>query len=92
MRTYEIFLKRAGKDEFRHAGSMQAPDEEMATILAHDSYCRRGEGAEMWLVDRRHIIAADPDLLATTVDLAHRSNDGSRVAARRKRIREGDSA
>ncbi|NNE94615.1 MAG: 1,2-phenylacetyl-CoA epoxidase subunit B [Acidimicrobiales bacterium] len=88
MRTYEVFLKRPGKDEFRHAGSLQAVDSEMAKILARDSYCRRGEGDQMWLVDRTHIVEVDPDLLATTVDLPHRNNDGSAVAARRKRLRE----
>lgn len=88
MRTYEVFLKKEGKDEFRHAGSMEAPDPEMARTLARDSYCRRGEGSEMWLVDRDDLIVADPDFLAVTADLAHRTNDGSAVAARRRRLRE----
>ena len=87
MNTYEVFLKREGKDEFRHAGSMQAVDAAMASVLARDSYCRRGEGEQLWLVDRNDITAVDPEVLATTVDLAHRTNDGSAVAARRKRLR-----
>ena len=88
MNTYEVFLKKAGKDEFRHAGSMQAADAAMATVLARDSYCRRGEGEHLWLIDRKNIVAVDPEVLATTVDLAHRTNDGSAVAARRKRLRK----
>ena len=91
MRTYEVFLKRPGKDEFRHAGSLQAADPEMAKILARDSYCRRGEGDQMWLIDRAHVEEVDPDLLATTIDLPHRNNDGRAVAARRKRLRESAS-
>ncbi len=88
MRTYEVFLKKAGKEEFRHAGSLQAPDEEMARLLARDAYSRRGEGSEMWLVDRSHIIEGDQELLETTANVSHRANDGSAVAARRKRLRD----
>ncbi len=92
MRTFEVFLKRPGKDEFRHVGSMQAPDPEMAQVLARDSYCRRGEGDQMWLVDRSDVVEVDQEVLATTTDLAHRTNDGSAVAARRKQLRaEGAS-
>ncbi len=87
MNTYEVFLKKPGRDEFRHAGSMQAPDVEMARLLARDTYSRRGEGAELWLVDREHIIEADPALLEATADVPHRANDGTTVAARRKRMR-----
>jgi phenylacetate-CoA oxygenase PaaH subunit len=88
MKTFEVFLKKPGKDEFRHAGSLQASDSAMARILARDSYCRRGEGDQMWLVDRSDVVEVDPDLLSTTADLSHRHNDGSAVASRRKRLRE----
>lgn len=88
MRTYEVFLKKEGKDEFRHAGSMQAPDDEMAVPLARESYARRAEGDYMWLVDREHLIVADPDLIAPNADKPHRHNDGTAVAARRKEQRK----
>ena len=88
MRTYEVFLKKAGKEEFRHAGSLDAPDPEMAGLLARDAYSRRGEGSEMWLVDRANIIEGDQELLETTANVSHRANDGSAVAARRKRLRD----
>jgi len=91
MRTFEVFLKRPGKDEFRHAGSMQAPDATMAQMLARDAYCRRGEGDQMWLIDRVNVVAVDPDILATTTDLSHRANDGTAVAARRKAQRQEQS-
>lgn len=87
MRQYEVFLKKAGKDEFRHAGSLEAPDDAMARLLARDCYARRGEGAEMWVVERTHIIAGDESQLATNADKPHRHNDGSAIAERRKRLR-----
>lgn len=87
MRTYEVFLKKDGKDEFRHVGAVQAPDDEMALPMARESYARRAEGDLMWLVDRQHLLIADPDLLAPNADKPHRHNDGQRVAAKRKKER-----
>lgn len=90
MKTYEVFLKKAGKDEFRHAGALEAPDDELALLLARECYVRRAEGAELWLVERSDLIVADPGYLAANVDKPHRHNDGSEVAARRKRLRKSE--
>ena len=84
MRVYEVFLKREGKDEFRHAGSLEAPDPELAIVLARENYVRRAEGTTMWVVDRAHVLVADEEFIAPNADKPHRHNDGSRVAARRK--------
>ena len=92
MNVYEVFLKKAGRDEFRHAGSLEAPDDEMAILYGRESYARRAEGAEMWLVERGHIIAADPSFLAANADKPHRHNDGSEIAARRKRQRAAEES
>lgn len=88
MNVYEVFLKRPGKDEFRHAGSLEAPDDEMAELYAREAYARRHEGDEMWLVERRHLIVADPADLEVNDDKPHRHNDGSVIAGRRKRVRQ----
>jgi ring-1,2-phenylacetyl-CoA epoxidase subunit PaaB len=88
MRTYEVFLRRAGKEGFAHAGSLDAPDDELALVLAREAYVRRGEGDEMWLVDRAHVLVGGADLLTSGADRPHRHNDGSVVAARRRARRE----
>ena len=44
MATYEVFLKKDGKDEFRHAGALDAATPELALVLARESYARRAEG------------------------------------------------
>lgn len=85
-----MFLKKPGREEFRHAGSLDAPDPEMALLLARETHSRRGEGAEMWLVDRQHVLIGDEFQLAVTDDKPHRHNDGSLVAARRKALRDSD--
>lgn len=91
MRIYEVFLKRDGKDEFRHAGSIEAANHELALVLARESYARRAEGDLMWLVDRDDIVSADHTFIAPNSDKPHRHNDGSLVAARRKAKREAAS-
>jgi len=87
MRRYEVFLKRDGKDEYRHAGSLDAPDDGLALLLARESYLRRAEGDRLWLVDRDHIIVGDGEFVAPNADKPHRHNDGERIAARRKKLR-----
>ncbi len=88
MRIYEVFLKREGKEEFRHAGSLEAATPELALVLARENYARRAEGDMMWLVDRAHIVEADPEFIAPNADKPHRHHDGARVAARRRAQRE----
>lgn len=87
MFTYEVFLKKEGRDEFRHAGALDAPNDDLAMVLARESYVRRGEGHQMWLVNRDHLLIAPADHLAPNVDKPHRHHDGAAVAARRKAAR-----
>jgi ring-1,2-phenylacetyl-CoA epoxidase subunit PaaB len=90
MRTYEVFLRKDGRDDFRHAGALDAPDDEYALLLARECYCRRGEGDELWLVDRAHVIVADVELVAPNADKPHRASDGAVIAERRRRLRTGE--
>ena len=88
MKVYEVFLKKAGKDPFVHAGSFEASDDELAAVLARESYARRGEGQEMWLVARDHLVEVDVELLADNADKPHRRNDGTLVAEHRRHQRD----
>tara|TARA_Y100000815_G_C13278981_1_gene476113 strand:+ start:779 stop:1057 length:279 start_codon:yes stop_codon:yes gene_type:complete len=90
MRRYEVFLKKDGRDEYRHAGSLDAPDPEMALVLARESYLRRAEGDRLWLVDREDLIIGDADFVAPNADKPHRHNDGERIAVHRRQLREED--
>jgi ring-1,2-phenylacetyl-CoA epoxidase subunit PaaB len=84
MRTYEVFLRRGGKEAFEHAGSLEAPSDELAVLLAREAYARRHEGEAMWVVAREHVLEAGEELLAPNADKPHRHNDGALVAARRR--------
>ena len=88
MSIYEVFLKPDGRDEFRHAGSIEAPNDEVALVMARENYARRAEGSRLWLVDRARIVVGDEDFVAPNADKPHRHNDGARVAERRRRLRE----
>ena len=87
VRVYEVFLAHARSGEMRHAGSLEAADDETALVLARECYVRRAEGETMWLVDRRHLIEGDRDYIAPNKDKPHRHSDGQLVAEHRRRLR-----
>ncbi len=88
MATYEVFLKKDGRDEFRHAGALDAANDDLALVLARESYLRRAEGNRLWLVRRDNLIIAGEDFVEPNTDKPHRHHDGSAVAAHRKATRE----
>ena len=83
MKTYEVFLKKPGKDPFTHAGSLDAPDDELALMFARDAYVRRTEGVQMWVVARDDLLVAD-EVDLVMADRSHKHNDGKWVAEQRK--------
>jgi len=87
MHTYEVFLKKDGRDEYRHAGALDAANDDLALVLARESYLRRAEGDRLWLVRRSNLIIGDPAFVAPNANKAHRHHDGGAVAARRKSLR-----
>ena len=58
---WEVFVRSKGGLSHRHAGSVHAPDGEMAIIHARDTYTRRMEGVSLWVVPSAAITASDPD-------------------------------
>lgn len=89
MAVYEVFLKRDGRDEYRHAGALEAANDELAMLLARETYVRRAEADRFWLVDRDHLIVADTEFVEPNADKPHRHHDGAAVAERRRAARTG---
>jgi len=85
---YEVFLKKDGRDEYRHAGALEAANDELALVMARESYLRRAEGNRFWLARRDHLIIGGDDFVAPNASKPHRHHDGQAVAARRKNLRE----
>ena len=86
--VYEVFIKKDGRDEFRHVGALEAATDELALVLARESYVRRAEGDRMWVVRRDHVVVADDEFVDPNADKPHRHHDGAAVAARRKAARQ----
>jgi ring-1,2-phenylacetyl-CoA epoxidase subunit PaaB len=58
---WEVFIRSSRGLSYVHAGSLHAPDSEMAVRNARDLYTRRSEGVSIWVVPASAITASDPD-------------------------------
>ena len=54
---WEVFIRSKAGLSHKHAGSLHAPDAEMAVSNARDVYTRRSEGISIWVVESKHIHA-----------------------------------
>ena len=77
MRVYEVFLKKEGKEEFRHAGSLEAADDELALVLARETYARRAEGDQCGSSTGATSSRPSPTSSRPNADKPHRHNDGA---------------
>lgn len=57
---WEVFIRARGGLSHRHAGSVHAPDADIAMRHARDTYTRRMEGVSLWVVRSADIVASDP--------------------------------
>jgi ring-1,2-phenylacetyl-CoA epoxidase subunit PaaB len=58
---WEVFTQAEGGAAHEHAGSVHAPDAEMALQNARDVYSRRGEAVSLWVVPSSTITASTPE-------------------------------
>lgn len=58
---WEVFVRSRRGLSHTHAGSLHAPDAEMALRNARDLYTRRSEGVSLWVVPSSQITASSPD-------------------------------
>jgi ring-1,2-phenylacetyl-CoA epoxidase subunit PaaB len=59
-KLWEVFVQEEGGAAHVHAGSVHAPDREMALQSARDTYARRGRTVSLWVVDANEITATVP--------------------------------
>ena len=57
---WEVFYQSKDNAPHEHAGSVRAPDAEMALQNARDVYARRSEAVNMWVVPSNQITATTP--------------------------------
>lgn len=58
---WEVFVQSKPGLSHKHAGSLHAPDKEMALQNARDVYSRRSEGTNIWVVPSEYITASSPE-------------------------------
>jgi ring-1,2-phenylacetyl-CoA epoxidase subunit PaaB len=58
---WEVFVQSKPGLSHKHAGSLHAPDKEMALQNARDVYSRRSEGTNIWVVPSEYITASTPE-------------------------------
>ena len=58
---WEVFVQEKPGAPHEHAGSVHAPDGEMALQNARDVYARRGRLLSMWVVPAVAIVASTPE-------------------------------
>ena len=68
---WEVFYQPKDGKPFEHAGSVHAPDAEMALQNARDTYARRNEGIAFWIVPSDQIIASTPEDVGPFFDPAN---------------------
>lgn len=57
---WEVFTQPSTGASHEHAGSLHAPDAEIALQNARDTYARRGEAVSIWVVPSTSITASTP--------------------------------
>ena len=57
---WEVFVQAKSGDPHEHAGSVHAPDPELALQAARDVYARRGPVVSLWVVESERIVATTP--------------------------------
>lgn len=73
--SYEVFHQKKTGTFFAHVGSLDAPNKEMALILAKEQYGRRQKTTGMWVVKTTDIFgleATEMDIFSTTPEKSHR--------------------
>jgi ring-1,2-phenylacetyl-CoA epoxidase subunit PaaB len=74
---YEVFRQEKDGDPMRHAGNVEAPDDELALHYAREFYSRRQESHRLWVVRRDQIRDLDdPDLLRPPLDRSFKKPGG----------------
>ena len=68
---WEVFTQKSQGAPHEHAGSVRAPDAEMALMNARDVYSRRNEATNIWVVPAETITASTPEDVGSFFDPAN---------------------
>lgn len=80
--TWEVFHQRKRGEQHEHVGIVHAPNPDMALVMAKETFGRRGQTANLWVVQTIHVHATpyeDMDMFATTPEKIYREAGGYKV-------------
>lgn len=88
MRAYEVFVQLERGRPHMHAGSVDAPDDEMALLFAREHYGRDQPCVQLWVVPRDAILRTDAqrDLVFRLTDQSYRFARGYNVGEKWRRF------
>ena len=69
--TWEVFTQKKDGEAHEHAGSVKAPDKELALLNARDVYSRRNEALNIWVVPSECITSSTPEDVGSFFDPAN---------------------
>ena len=92
--VWEVFRQEKDGEPMRHAGSVRAPDADLAVHYAREFYSRRQESVRLWVVARSAIHdLSDPDLLQPPLDRSFKKPGGyvmrDKLEVAKRRATEG---
>ncbi|MDP9727661.1 phenylacetic acid degradation protein [Alicyclobacillus tolerans] len=58
---YEVFVQSNHQEAHQHVGSLLAPDDTMAMLLARENFLRRDKAVSLWVVPRSAFIVKDSE-------------------------------
>ena len=82
--TYEVFTQAKTGAHHMHVGSLHAPNDEMAYVLAKEQFGRRNKVTSLWVAKTSVMITADNDgeLYARNDEKIYREAGGFKVMDR----------
>jgi len=93
-RIYAVFRQDTRNDPHVHVGDVQAPDAEMALVLAKEQFARRDPCVNLWVVAYTDIAATaydDADMFDPASDKSYRFGGSYREQQRVYRKRGGEA-
>lgn len=88
--TYEVFTQAKTGAHHTHVGSLHAPNDEMAYILAKEQFGRRNKVTSLWVAKTSVMITAenDSELFARNDEKIYREAGGFKVMDRINEYKE----
>jgi ring-1,2-phenylacetyl-CoA epoxidase subunit PaaB len=82
---FEVFHQKRRGEQHIHAGTVHAPDPELALVFAKEQYGRRLKSASIWVVQSTNIYTLgyeNEDMFETTPEKTYREASGYKVRER----------